>query len=169
MNVEILILRVVHILGGIIWVGTGVFMSFYLIPAVTQAGPIGAQVMSNLQKRKLMVVLPIIALLTILSGLRLMMIVSAGFGPGYFSSGSGRTYAISAIFAITALVIGVVVSRPAHMKLAKLSLSAVSDKTSKELIQTEIKALHTKATMSSAAATVLIILSALGMAIARYM
>lgn len=168
MNAEILILRVVHILGGTFWVGAAVFMSFFLIPAAAQAGAAGSQVMANLQKRKFMVILPIIAVLTILSGFRLMQIVSGGFAPGYFRTGSGHAYSISAVFAIAALLIGVIVSRPAHQKLAKLSLAAVSDKTSKELIQSEIKKLHTRATNSSAAATMLVILSALGMAIARY-
>lgn len=169
MNAELLVLRLVHILGGTFWVGAAVFMSFFLIPAATQSGAAGSQVMANLQKRKFMVVMPIVAMLTILSGVRLMQIVSSGFAPGYFRTGSGHVYAISGACAVLALLIGVIVGRPAHMKLAKLTQSSVSDQTSKELINSEIKALHKRATMSSAAATVLVIIAAVGMAIARYM
>jgi len=150
------------------WIGTAVFMSFYLIPAAAEAGAAGGQVMANLAKRKLMVVLPIVAILTILSGARLMQ-KAAGFAPGYFKTGSGHTYAISAILAVVALIIGITVSRPAHLKAASLSQSSVSDQTSKEMIQAEIRTLHKRATMASNIVTVLVILAAAGMAIARYM
>jgi uncharacterized membrane protein len=168
-NAELLVLRLVHIVGGMFWVGTALFMTFFLLPAATQAGPSGGQVMANLAKRKIMVVLPIVAILTILSGIRLMHIVSAGFAPGYFRTGSGHTYAISAACAVLALIIGIAVSRPAHLKAAKLSQSAVSDKSSKELINAEIKALHQRANMASMIVTILVLLAAAGMAIARYM
>ena len=168
MNAELLILRLVHILGGTFWIGTAVFMSFYLIPAAAEAGSAGGQVMANLAKRKLMVVLPIVAILTILSGARLMQKVSDGFAPGYFRTASGHTYAISAVLAILALIVGITISRPAHLKAARLSQTAASDQTSKELIQTEIKALHRRATMASMVVTIMVILAAAGMAIARY-
>lgn len=169
MNAEILVLRLIHVLGGVFWVGTAVFMSLYLIPAATQAGPAGAQVLANLAKRKLMVALPIIAVLTILSGVRLMQIVSSGFAPGYFRTGSGHTYAISSVLAILALIIGITISRPAHLKAARLSQSVASDQTSKELIQAEIGTLLKRATMATNIVTILVILAAAGMAIARYM
>jgi uncharacterized membrane protein len=166
---ELLVLRLVHILGGILWVGSGMYSYFFLIPAISQAGPAGGQVMANLQKRRLFTVLPIVAVLTILSGIRLMMIVSGGSMSAYVGTTAGRTYAISGVFAIASFIVGVVISRPGAVRLAKLSQSAVSDKNSRELIQSEIKALQTRVAMSGQIAVGLLVLSAAGMAIARYL
>ena len=112
MQVELIVLRLVHILGAIIWVGAAIYSFIFLLPAIAQSGPAGGQVMMNLQKRKLFTALPIIAILTILSGIRLMQIVSTGFSAGYFATGMGRTYAISGLLAIIGFLIGVVISRP---------------------------------------------------------
>ncbi|MEX2155191.1 MAG: hypothetical protein WD825_17730 [Gemmatimonadaceae bacterium] len=169
MQAELLVLRLVHILGGILWVGSGMYSFFFLIPAISQAGPAGGQVMANLQKRRLFTVLPIIAVLTILSGIRLMMIVSGGSLGTYVGTTVGRTYAISGVLAIAAFILSVVISRPGAVRLAKLSQSAVSDKNSRDLIQSEIKALQTRVAMSGQIAVGLLVLSAAGMAIARYL
>lgn len=169
MQAELLVLRLIHILGGILWVGSGMYSYFFLIPAISQAGPAGGQVMANLQKRHLFTVLPIIALLTIFSGLRLMMIVSGGSMAAYVATAAGRGYAISGALAIAAFVVGLVISRPAGVRLAKLTQSAVSDKNSRDLIQTEIKALQTRVAVSGQVAVGLLVLAAAGMAIARYL
>ena len=169
MQVELIVLRLIHVLGGIIWVGAGIYSFVFLIPAIAAAGPAGGMVMANLQKRKLFTVLPVVAILTMLSGVRLMQILSGGFQAAYFASGTGKTYAVSALLAIIGFLIGVAVSRPGAVKLAKLQSSAVSDKQSKDMINTEIKSLQTRVAMSGAAATALIVLAACGMAVARYM
>ena len=141
----------------------------FLIPAIAAAGPAGGVVMANLQKRKLFTVLPVVAILTMLSGVRLMQIVSGGFAGSYFSTPMGRMYTIAAALAILGFLIGIIISRPSAVKLAKLQASAVSDKQSKDMINTEIKSLQSRVAMSGAMATLLIVLSAAGMAIARYM
>ena len=169
MQVELIVLRLIHVLGGIIWVGAGIYSFLFLLPAIAASGPAGGQVMANLQKRKLFTVLPIVAILTMLSGVRLMQIVSDGFAASYFATPMGRMYAISGLIAILGFLIGIIISRPSAMKLAKLQHSAVSDKVSKDMVNTEIKTLQSRVAMSGAAATLLIVLAACGMAIARYM
>lgn len=169
MPVELLVLRLIHILGGILWVGSGIFTFLFLMPAIAQAGPAGGQVMMNLQKRRLFTVLPIVAVITMLSGIRLMQIVSGGFAAGYFRTGPGHTFAISGVFAILAFLIGVLISRPGAMRLVKLQQAAASDQTSKEKLQAEIRALQSRVAMSGITVTVLLVLAAAGMAIARYM
>ena len=169
MQIELIVLRLVHILGAIIWVGAAIYSFIFLLPAIAQSGPAGGQVMMNLQKRKLFTALPIIAILTILSGIRLMQIVSTGFSASYFATGMGRTYAISGLLAIIGFLIGVVISRPGALRLQKLQASAASDPTSKEMVQAEIRALQSRVAMSGTVATALIVAAAMGMAVARYM
>ena len=53
---------------GAMWVGMMAFMTFYLTPALNEVGPDAGKVMQALQKQKIMIVMPVIALLTIISG-----------------------------------------------------------------------------------------------------
>lgn len=166
---ELIVLRVVHVLGGVMWVGTGVFMMFFLGPALQTMGPAAGQVMGGLQKRKFMVVLPIVALLTMLSGLRLMMIASGNFGAGYFQTPMGKTFAGAGALAILAFVIGLVVNRPTMVKMGTLQQSMASDPVSKDKIAAEIKALQQRMAIAGTIVTAMLLLAAAGMAVARYM
>ena len=40
---EMIVLRLVHVLGGIIWVGSMTYMTFFLMPAIADAGPAGGR------------------------------------------------------------------------------------------------------------------------------
>jgi uncharacterized membrane protein len=166
---ELIVLRVVHIVGGMFWVGSGLFTTFFLMPALAQAGPVTAHVTTNLQKRRLFLILPTVALLTILSGARLMAIVSGGFSPAYFATMNGRTYAASGLAAIVAFLLSVAVSRPGAVRIARLAQSVASDEMSKQLIAQEIRAVQRRVTWSGTVAVVLLLVAAIGMAIARYM
>ena len=94
MHAELLVLRFVHIVAGIIWVGSGVFAAFFLIPALSANRQLMPPVMDALQRRKVFVIIPLAGLLTILAGVRLFWIVSAGFADSYLETGTGRTFSI---------------------------------------------------------------------------
>ena len=115
MNWLMIVLRLVHIGGGAMWVGMMAFMTLYLTPALNDVGPDAAKVMQALQKQKIMIVMPVIALLTILSGLWMMSRLYAG--PSDFSrSRFGMALNVGALSAIIAFLIGVVVMRPLMVK-----------------------------------------------------
>jgi uncharacterized membrane protein len=166
---ELLVLRLIHIVGGVFWVGSGVFTTFFLLPALGQSGTVAAQVMMGLQRRRVFIVMPIVALLTILSGIRLMMITSGGFSADYFATASGQTYAWSGLAAVISFLLGLAVSRPAAVRVAHLSQSAASDEFSRERLAAEIRSLQRRAAMSGTTAVILLVLSAAGMAVARYL
>jgi hypothetical protein len=169
MQAELLLLRLIHIIGGIFWVGSGLFNAIFLLPVLGQVGPAAAPVMVALQKRRMTTVLPIVALLTILSGIRLMMITSSGFSRSYFAMPSGKTYAVSGLLAVVSLLLGVIVSRPAAMRMMELSRMAASAETDRQRLGAEIRSLQRRAAYSSSIAIALILLSAAGMAVARYL
>jgi uncharacterized membrane protein len=158
----------VHVVGGVFWVGGALFMTFFLMPSLSKLGPAAGQVMAALQQRKLMVWLPVTAMLVILSGLRLMMIVSAG-DMHWFEHRSGHTYAISGVLAILAFLLGVFISRPAMARVAKLSQSAVSDESSKNMILAEVHKLQRRNILTARIVATMLLLSAAGMAVARYL
>src|ERR1700674_518841 len=113
---EILVLRLIHILSGITWVGSGIYTSFFLVPALSSSPAIMGQVVAGLQRRRFFLIIQIVAALTILSGLRLLWIDSAGFGGSYFATGPGRTFAISGVAALIAAVLSFGVARPAMVR-----------------------------------------------------
>jgi len=107
-----LVLRLIHVGGGAMWVGMMFFMTFYLTPAMAEAGPQeGGKLMAALQKQRIMVVMPVIALLTIFSGLWLMM--RAYGGPGNLAaSRMGMALNLGATASILAFLIGIIFMRP---------------------------------------------------------
>jgi uncharacterized membrane protein len=169
MQVELIVLRIVHVLGAIFWLGGSTFAAFFVLPAIAQAGAAGGQVMAILLRRKVFIMMPIVAVITMLAGIRLMMITSTNFGRGYFRMLPGKTYAVSALLAIVAFLLGVVVARPAVNRVSKLSGMASSDDFSRERISKEIAALQNRAAAASRIGIVILWIAAIGMAIARYL
>jgi uncharacterized membrane protein len=171
MTAERLVLRLVHILGGMIWVGSGVFNSFFLLPTLAQSGPAAGQVIAGLQRRRLFTILPIVALLTILSGVRLTQITSAGFSPAYFASATGRTYAWSGVAAIVGFLVGVIIARPAAMRAARIGATAATstDSAARASLTAALERHRRTSSIASSLSVALVVLAAAGMAVARYL
>jgi uncharacterized membrane protein len=171
MKAEILVLRLIHILGGIFWVGGLMYTSFFLVPVVRSSPAVAGPVMAGLQKRRLFIVLPTVALLTMASGFRLLMLNSAGFSGSYFSTNAGRTYGAGAVAAILAFLISMLVSRPAFVHVGKLaaSLATTTDEAGRARIAAEMARLNQRAGIANLLVVVLLMLTAAGMATARYL
>ena len=156
MNWLMIVLRLVHIGSGAMWVGMMAFMTFYLTPALAEVGPDAGRVMQALQKRKIMIVMPVIALLTIISGMWLMMRLYAG--PSDFAaSRMGMALNVGALSAIIAFLIGVIVMRPLMEKSMKTTDPAEAQK------------LRARAAMLSQWVARLLMLALGAMAVARYL
>lgn len=170
MSAELLVLRVVHVLGGIFWVGGGLYSALFIVPALAAAGPAMGPVMAELQRRRLFTVLPVVAVLTMLSGLRLLWIVSGGFAAAYFSRATGLTYAVSGAASLAGFLIAMVVARPASMAAGVLQqlLATVAPEARAEATR-RLEALKRRAAVGTAAAVWLLVIAALGMAVARYL
>ena len=165
-----MVLRAIHVVAGMFWVGATMFMSFFLAPVLSTMGPAAGPVIGGMQKRKLMTVLPIAAILTMLTGVRLMMIASAGFQAAYFRSPSGRTFAWAGTLAIIAFLFGMVVSRPAMMKAGALGqqLAAATDEATRSRLAAELNAARRRGTIGGGIVLALLLLAVVGMAVARY-
>lgn len=168
MQAELLILRLIHVVGGVFWVGTMVFNSFFLGPSLAAAGAAAGQVANQLQRRRVFTIMPITAIVTMLAGMRLMMITSSGI-PGYFASRAGMTYSIGGACAIIAFLFGLAVARPAMMKAASLGAAMSSDEITRGRIESELRAVQQRARWAALVVGWLLLLSAVCMAIARYL
>jgi uncharacterized membrane protein len=168
---ELLVLRLLHVLGGVFWVGTAAFNALFLLPAMATAGPAGGQVMAGLQRRRLMVVLPVVSLVTLLSGARLMWITSGGFGAGYFATTTGATFAWAAASATLAFVLGVAFVRPAMSRVGTLAptLAATPEGPERARLADEMARLRRRAGVVNQVVLVMLVAAASGMAVARYL
>ena len=116
MSYEILVLRFIHVVGGAFWFGAAMASVLWFGPAIAAAGPAAAQVSAVLQRRKMMTVMPIVAGLVLLSGFRLLWIVSGGFEGHYFHTAVGHTYAVAGGIGVLGFLFGLFVARPLAMK-----------------------------------------------------
>lgn len=147
MNKELLILRLVHIFCGAFWVGATIYVAMFVLPAVRALGPDGAKFMGQLMKtKKLPVFMNIVALLNILSGVRLMMILTKNFADtGWFTRPDGMSISIGMVAALGAFSIGFFISRPtaARMNAIAAAISAAGGPPSPEQAQ-QLGALRAK-------------------------
>ncbi|HVT39020.1 MAG TPA: hypothetical protein VHE78_08240, partial [Gemmatimonadaceae bacterium] len=120
MNGTMVLLRIVHIVCGVYWVGTVFFVAQFLEPIVRGAGPGGAPVIQGLQARKYFAFMPSIAGLSILSGAVMMWIDSSGFSAAWMASRPGMGFSTGALFAIAGLSVGMAVLRPAGERMQAL-------------------------------------------------
>jgi len=169
MQAELLVLRVVHIFGAILWAGTSLFVSLFLLPALKSAGPAAAPVMGALMKRKLVVVIPTVAVITMLAGLRLMWLTSTGFSASYFASTGGRTYVVGAVLALAAFTLFMVVNHPAIGRMMQLGQQiAQAPEADRGPLMAQLNAVRARAGKASLGAALLLTLAAVAMAVGRY-
>lgn len=170
MDTSMVVGRLIHILAGVFWVGTMVFVTTFLIPAIRDTGPDGGKVMAALTRRRFMQVMPVIAILTILSGLHLLGKVSNGFQVEYLKSGPGHAYGVGGGLAILAFIIGIAVTRPAMMKAVKLAESAASaSEDERPVILAKAQASRARGARAGIVVAWLLVLATVAMAVGRYL
>lgn len=170
MHAELLVLRLIHILSGTAWVGSGIFVAFFLIPALAATPPLMPQVMNGLQRRRMFVLLPTAGLLTIVSGMRLYWIDAAGFDGNFAATSMGATLTAGAVAALIAFGFQVFVSRPAGLKLGRIAaaLAASPSDSERDRLNAEAARLRRRNGMATLTAVSFGLVSAAAMAIARY-
>lgn len=167
------LLRLVHILAGIFWVGATLFLAGFLIPAIRTVGPSAGPLMSQLmQQRHLQRWINICMSLAILAGVALFAVDSRAGGRGFGGSPMGITLSIGALLAIIAAGVDGAMGRPASKKLA--AIAQRSQETQRgggpppAELAVETATLQAKLARALTIVSWLLLLSATTMAIARY-
>jgi uncharacterized membrane protein len=161
--IVLFVLRAIHVVGGVLWVGGVVLVTLFLLPATQSLGPAAQPVMQFIMgRRKLPVYFMLIGILTTLAGVLLMMRnISLSHGL-WARSPMGIGISIGAAAAILALLIGMLVSAPAAKRLGPARPGATP------LTDGERAALMNRLALGSRATFILLSLAALFMATARY-
>ncbi len=107
MNYLVLVLRLVHILAGVFWVGGSVITTVFITPAVAATGEAGQKVFANLVRNARFVQrFAAAAGVTVLAGAALYWIDSAGLTSKWMHTGPGWGFGIGALFALVGFGLG---------------------------------------------------------------
>jgi hypothetical protein len=163
------VLRLVHIISGVFWVGSVMFTTLLLGPTLRALGPGAGPVMNQLVKvRKLPMVMMTSALLTMGAGVWLFMMDASASQGAFMRSNSGRTFGIGAVFAILAFALGMAVNMPASKRIAALgSAAAARGGPPNPEEQAELQRLQGRMSTASQIVTLLLVLATGAMAIAQ--
>ncbi len=166
MNYLVVVLRLIHIMFGMFWVGTSVFLGMFLTPAMTANPESAPKYMAFLiTKARLHTRVSIAAILTVFAGGALYWIDSQGLTSGWTSSGPGWGFGIGALFALIGLVYGLQVG--VHSARVGTVASQIQGKPTDEQMQI-IKGSQKQLSIVGPISTIALILALICMATARY-
>ena len=162
--VVLFLLRAIHIVGGVLWVGGLMIVTFFLVPASRTLGPAALPMLQDIMgRRKLPVYLMSVAIATTLAGILLMVRNLSLTDGAWARSPMGIGISVGAATAIVALIVGMAVTAPAAKRLGgppKPGGAPLTDEERARLIR--------RTAIGSRVVLVLLAVSALTMATARY-
>lgn len=166
MTYFIWLLRIIHIVGGVIWVGGTLTMTFFIGPAVGATAEAGQKFVGHLMNNlKFSNRMAIASGSTILAGFILYWIDSQGFSSPWMSSGAGRGFGIGAGFALVGFVFGMLIGRTTRA-MAQLGAQMQGKPSAEQMSQ--MQKIRSQQSTYSIISTVTLLLALIFMAIARY-
>jgi hypothetical protein len=107
MNNLMIVLRLIHIVGGMFWIGSTLLMVLFILPSVHATTESGQKFLAHfLIKTHYGRLLGLSAILTMLAGASLYWIDSAGFTSNWTRSGPGWGFGIGGILGIVGFISG---------------------------------------------------------------
>jgi uncharacterized membrane protein len=166
MDFYLMLLRIVHIIGGVFWAGSAFMLVQFVAPAVTLAGPEGGKFMQRLVLgTRLSVVTGTAAGLTVLTGLLLYWRASGGLRGEWISTGTGVMFTIGGLAGLIALFTGAATSANSR-KLAELGQGLQGPPSPEQAA--EIARLQNRLSNLGAATAILLLAALIAMATAQY-
>jgi len=168
--VFMLVLRFAHVFFGALWVGMMAFMTFFLMPTFAEVGPDGAKLMAALQRRRIPLIMPVIALITLVSGLWLFQLLSGGQHGALLATPIGLAFGLGGLAALLAFGVGMILGRPAMirgMKLAESLPAAAPEERAARMA--EMQRLRARGAAVNRVVMALLLFALAAMAVARYL
>jgi uncharacterized membrane protein len=164
-----IILRLIHILAGIFWVGTAFLLAGFLAPTMRATGPEGGRFIGHLmQQRRLQLFIGLAVGLTILSGLVMYARIAASTHGAWARTAPGMAYGVGAAAAILGAFTGFTVSGAAGRRMAAIGGSIGPAGPSAEQ-QAEMHRLQERIGLGTRLSAGFLAVAAGAMAVARYL
>jgi uncharacterized membrane protein len=167
----LIILRALHILAGVAWVGSFYLFFLFIQPAVQELGPSGQAFVTHLtERKKLPMAISAAAILTLVAGILLYIRDSDGFDLDWITSGPGLGFTIGGIAAILAFAFGFLLVRPAVDRMAAMGqqMAAAGAPPSSDQIA-EMQRLGSRAVAVGWVIMALLTIAVIAMAVARFL
>jgi len=165
----IIILRFLHILSGIFWVGFALMITFYISPAVQATQESGQKFFSYLlQHTNLSKFITVTALVSVLAGFSLYWINSNGFQSDWMKSGPGLGFGLGAVAALLGLHYGLLQNKrsKAMIQLGQKIQAQASPPTDEQ--RKSIQKLQTQLKTGGKLNAIFLLLASILMATARF-
>ena len=171
MDTYMVVLRVVHILAGVFWVGAALTTILFLQPTAHEVGPAAGPFMAHLAGKKRLVDWVLRAAgLTILAGVLMYWRVSGGLDGDWIGSAEGLSVTIGALCGIAAFSLGLTVVKPTIMATLAIGREvAASGGTPTPEQGAKLQALQTRGKDVGQIIVPLLIVAVAAMAAARYL
>jgi uncharacterized membrane protein len=171
MDTYMVVLRVVHILAGVFWVGAALMTFLFLQPTAREVGPAAAPFMAHLAgKRRLVDWVLRAAGLTVLAGLLMYWRVSGGLDPDWIGSAEGIAITVGALCGIAAFSLGLTIVKPSLMATLAIGHDvAVGGGTPTPEQAAKLQALQKRGKDVGQIIVPLLIVAVVAMAAARYL
>ena len=167
MDEYMIVMRIIHIVAGVFWVGSTMLFVLFLEPSAAELGPNGGPFMGHLaNKKKLPTVLLVASVTTIVAGALLYWRTSSGLDMDWMKSGPGSGFTAGAIAAIVAWLIGFTILRPGMGRLAGMRQRLGSGDAS---VRADAESLQRRLRIAGLTNVSLLTLSVVLMASARYL
>ncbi len=166
MNYLMVLLRLIHVVGGAFWAGAALVLFFFVTPAIGANGEAGQKFMGYLMgKTRLTMVLASAAGLTILAGAILFWIDSGGFTSAWLGSGPGIGFSLGALSGLIAFIAGIMAAR-GNTELAALGQEIQGKPTAAQ--STRLVAIQSRLRITGSINAWFLLLAAALMGMARY-
>ncbi|HEY9015009.1 MAG TPA: hypothetical protein VIM84_08095 [Gemmatimonadales bacterium] len=165
-----IVLRLVHILAGIFWVGSIFLLVGFLAPAVRASGPEAGRFMQHLMlRRRLSASLGIAMGLTVLSGIAMYARLASATHGAWAGSRPGIVFGFGGLAAILGGIVGGMISGPTARKMVALGQEAAQRGGLSADQQVEMARLQSRSAFASVLTAALLLVAATAMAVARYL
>lgn len=171
MNIYLLnILRLTHVVAGILWAGAAISYLFFVKPSVQSIGVAGPQFMQNLmERRKYSIFMMVTSLLAVLAGGALYWYFSGGLNWSWITTGPGLGFTIGSLAALIAFLLGMFGIGPTSGQIAALGqqMAAAGTGPTPEQVN-QMRQLQKHVNVVEQMEFVLLVIALVTMATARY-
>ena len=165
-----LLLRLVHILAGVFWVGAIFVVAGFLLPTMRATGREGGRFMQHLMvQRRLPIFLAVAMLLTVLSGFALYARLASATHGAWAGTPPGIAYGVGGLAAILGALVGMLVSGSAARRMAAVGQRTAQEGGPSAEQQAEIERLQGRMLLGSRLVAGFLAVAAGAMAVARYL
>jgi len=166
MNYLVIVLRLLHIVGGVYWVGSSIILTFFITPSVEATAQAGQKFLAHLVTQgKITLRITASAVLTVLAGGWLYWIDSGGLTSGWTHSAAGWGFGIGGLLGVIGLILGAWVGKIVGV-LGRLASHLQGKPTPEQM--SEIQAAQKQLKVVAPLSTFALILALACMATARY-